>query len=691
MQLRSIALRDWKAFESARFDFPAASRDRNVILIGGQNGFGKTSMFEAIALGLFGRDGMPLIHRADIAGTEALRAANFRDFMRRALHGRALAQGRDSCRITLKFENAEGEPIEIARTFHYGNDGALRQRDFDQVHILFGAGRRPVTPGPDTPDPEAWYRDWVGKHFMPPHLAHFFLFDGQVVATFANREMQSQVHEGIKGLLGLPWLDLLADDLRKYALNRRGLVAGGVPANVERLQAEIAEDEKKLAATKDRLETLVRDLAGSEAERDQLTRDLAGYGTGTRAKLEELIAERDQHARAYGESRERLAEIVVADLPLALAGTRLRNAVVDQLHRERVRTEWLASVSRGQGNVDLVLQEVRGQLARFQPPLQPETVDAVSNAVLAALDRLWHPAPPEAAEAIQHPHATGDAGTRVQLRLEKAAALSRGALAGLLETMARAAQAQQKVQAEIDASQTAAPDLEQKKAKLKALNDQVAGLHQEKGELDAALRSLEPQLRQKRAELGREAEKMKSGERPVRLAKRAEQVAAMLDQLVADALPTQYEQVAQRMTEAIRAMAHRSDYLNQIRIDPDGSLRLLTPSRRNLREFDLSAGEKQVFTQALISAMVSVSGRAFPLIVDTPLGPLDDSHRVNVLRHLAARKSQVFLISTDTEVVGPYLEAIRPRVAKAYLLRNRRDQDLGITEPEEGYFPGQGL
>ena len=69
MHLRTVGLRDWKAFEAASFHFPAPNAGRNVILIGGRNGFGKTTLFEAITLGLFGRDGLDLINRAAVALT----------------------------------------------------------------------------------------------------------------------------------------------------------------------------------------------------------------------------------------------------------------------------------------------------------------------------------------------------------------------------------------------------------------------------------------------------------------------------------------------------------------------------------------------------------------------------------------------------------------------------------------------
>src|ERR1041384_3260544 len=80
MHLESISLRDWKAFESAIFEFPAPTKTKNVVVIGGRNGYGKTTLFEALALGLFGRDGLRLVQRAGIANDEQGRTQSFNDF-----------------------------------------------------------------------------------------------------------------------------------------------------------------------------------------------------------------------------------------------------------------------------------------------------------------------------------------------------------------------------------------------------------------------------------------------------------------------------------------------------------------------------------------------------------------------------------------------------------------------------------
>ena len=52
MYLRRIELRDFKAYQHAVFDFPRPTSEKNVILIGGLNGYGKTTLFEALVLGL---------------------------------------------------------------------------------------------------------------------------------------------------------------------------------------------------------------------------------------------------------------------------------------------------------------------------------------------------------------------------------------------------------------------------------------------------------------------------------------------------------------------------------------------------------------------------------------------------------------------------------------------------------------
>lgn len=693
MHLRSVTLHDWKAYEAARFDFPAPDDDRNVILIGGQNGFGKTTLFEAIALGLFGRDGLRLVRRAAAAADDQGRAQSFRDFIERALNGRALRQGRTRCRVDLTFEDDSGEPIVIERTWHFTDGGRLRPGEGGEtLRIVRGLTRKAVGPPLSDSDPEGWYRDWISRTFLPVSLAGFFLFDGEAASIYAERDMGVQVREGIEGLLGLTWLRQLAADLRGYANNRRGQVPRGVTTEaIIELENEIAQLEQSIQNAETRLSAIATDLAGAEAERTSLTHELAGYGTGTRAQLEDLIKERADQEKAYEAARTELFRIAEMDLPLALSGRVLRQHVIGRLDRERRREQWMAAASDGRERVERVVQLIDADLAIVTPPLLRSQDDAVRIAVRRALDQLWHPPPDDAAEDFKHSHARGPIREQVRVRLDQAASVTVGTVAALLEAMARSAAALRKVTAAIQGTETTAPQLEEKRRRITELNSLIRALTEEQAERRNFVTSRQADLDQKRKELARLTGQLDQSARPARLAKRAEEVASMLGDLISEAWPMQADAVAAAMTEAVRAMAHRNDYLNRVEIREDSQVRLLAPNGRNLQEFDLSAGEKQIFTQSLFAAIAGVSGRVFPLVIDTPLGRLDVEHRLNILRHLAERDGQVIMISTNTEVVDKYLDAIRDRVLKTYRIENRTEGDLGISWPVEGYFPGQGF
>ena len=693
MHIRSIKLRDWKAYETASFEFPDPGSRKNVILIGGQNGFGKTTLFEALALGLFGRDGLHLVQRAGVAGDELRQTQNFRSFIERALFSGAAAAGRYSCSIELKFIDEFDEPIEIVRRWFFTDAGKLKQGESaEELRIMEGTARNPVSPGRNEADPDAWYRDWVSRKFLPTSLASFFLFDGEAASTYAERDMGEQVRQGIAGLLGLNWLEQLAKDLRWYATTKRAQLPRGASTDaITKLDAEIAVMEAELAEAERKREELEVELNGSEQERDVLTREFtAGFGGGTRAQMEELARDRADYERQLNSAEGGLRGIAEMDLPLALCGQNLRGKARERLEQERQREQWEAATSQREERTSQVVELLDEQLAEVAPPLSAEQEHAIRAAVQQALERLWFPPPQGVADSYRHPHARS-MQQRVLERLVKAEAVSAETVNGFVDSVNRLAAKLREINATISQTEGASPHLEEKRERLKELNTKISELDRKRGEIDNLKNSRASDIQQKRSERGRLSATLDQTQKPVKLATRADQVADMLDGLVAEAWPSQTQQVAWEMTSAIQSMAHRNDYLREVEIDDDGKVELLAPDGRDLRQLDLSAGEKQIFTQALFSAVAAVSERDFPLVVDTPLGRLDDQHRVNVLKHLAARSGQVILISTDTEVVNQYLDAIRTKVAKAYIIRNGTRGGIARSWPEEGYFEGQEI
>ena len=99
----------------------------------------------------------------------------------------------------------------------------------------------------------------------------------------------------------------------------------------------------------------------------------------------------------------------------------------------------------------------------------------------------------------------------------------------------------------------------------------------------------------------------------------------------------------------------------------------------------LSKGERQIFILALYWAIVQVSGRQIPFIIDTPYARIDANHREEISSKFFPNISkQVVILSTDEEITKEYYEMITPYISRAYLLQNNKADNC--TTVSDGYF-----
>lgn len=685
MYIAKIELKNWKSYKSATFKFPAPSNDKNVVLIGAANGYGKTSLFEAIALGLFGREGLPLCSRADFKSKNALSVA-YKELLERSLFRGALSAGQVSCSVTIVLCSHNEESIEIQRTWHFSDKGHYNQNDED-VHVYEGMERSLVVPPTSYGGNNSnWIDEYIEGKLLPSRLANFFLFDGEQVSKMAEQNKKVQIKNGIEGLLGIPVLRSLMESLRSYTRVKQK----EFPKDSDKTIMNLPEEIHKLSVKSEEMETHINDKTEKKKvlddEREILTRDLVGYPQTSAAALGEKFRQKNIHRDAVEKGRSHLEQILKSDLALALSGYELREKVISRLVDEGSLLEWKTSKSQGDSRLEKFLSTVEPEIRTIKPKLDKKQYSGVIECAKHAWECVWNPPPENINQLVLHDYLGDPERNQVVGRLKGIERSEIPEIGDVINEIRKNENSMNRIDQEIAKIESVGPEVQKMQKRLSEVNNEIDGLSREIGVLEKEKISIDSEIISKTADLARIKAKKGEAEPSLRLAASASKVIEVINEIIKKSVPTQIEDIANEMTKAYKFMAHKEDQVSEITIDSSCNVKLLDINGFDMRDFDLSAGEKQIFTQSLIHAISLISEKRFPMVIDTPLGRLDDQHRKGVLRHLVSREHQVILLSTDTEVGNEYLDEVDQYVQKKFLIQQNVVDGIAQSTICEGYF-----
>ena len=100
-----------------------------------------------------------------------------------------------------------------------------------------------------------------------------------------------------------------------------------------------------------------------------------------------------------------------------------------------------------------------------------------------------------------------------------------------------------------------------------------------------------------------------------------------------------------------------------------------------------SNGEKQVYIMTLYWSIMRLCKQEVPFIIDTPFARIDSEHRANITeKFFNDLVGQVFIFSTNEEIVGQHLEILWNNVQAKFLLENVENEKTTVCA--NAYFGG---
>lgn len=687
MYISKIELTKFKSYQHAELKFPEPTEGKNIVLIGGMNGFGKTTILEALYLCLYGKDALPHLARAGLK-TDDVRG--YPTFLEKALNGEAKRDGADnmmSVRIVINRTKTKG--IDITRRWYFRANGNWR----DEETIVREVNRDVA--GTPRKDGERGFSlsEMLEEQYVPAHIAPFFFFDGEEVKKLADQSRIEQVKQGLEGLLGVVLLRNLSERLKTFEDSKRSRLTNFDQGNLEQLQQKLQEEETKLTGAKTALEKNKDETDQLKAERKSLLDRIvaAGGGGGEIATVKDLVEEREQLRNAKKTAEGQLSKIVADKLPFYLMPNRLLQDFKEQINSEIALTKWQTECRALQPKQEkFFYQLLKADNFVFTPDLNPEQLSALEKRVEAAWQSLFLPPPPNCADEFVHDYLHDELKQKA-IKFLAGLTVGQKEVNDLLMQKADLEKRIDEVSRQISRIEGIDRDgtLTELKNQLNAIMQKSDALESQTGNMAREIVSLEAIIHQTRATYESERQRRDSTSPDRSLVEKSERMRRVIEDVIPQLFPLKVRQLSLAMTRVYKQLAHKSQ-VSKIVIDNDGTTTILSANGKELN-FDRSAGENQIFATALIAGLAEVSKIHAPLVVDTPLGRLDSMHRANIFGFWTSDESrQVILLSQDEEISPAHFKTIKKNVCKTYLLEHSEVGDgIGRTiAKEDKYFNG---
>jgi DNA sulfur modification protein DndD len=348
MLIKKIKAKNFKTYLNLDLDI-AVEQDKPIILIGGANGGGKTTLFESIYGALYGLQ----IHNArqfkELLNAGAIGKEDEKIMLELHFTGKVLNEEQQYILTRTYLLNPTGNPVESVKL------------NMNGTIFMYGT----ATPPAQRAEQESQVNKII-KANLPQELSRYFLFDAMEAGNLLKEDQLNRViRENIENVMGFNkymQLSKSAETLfQTYTAQRLNI------ENEKKEYLELVEQKKKLQEQQVSLETQLQDALQYSVANKELYDNLKiglNQETTIKNKIEQSKSQIENIYRKENIFRDELDEFV-KDIEL--------NVCVPKLI-EAVKTE-----------VNLILKTKNEQEQQQNSNIAPEQIEAISKSIVQYL------------------------------------------------------------------------------------------------------------------------------------------------------------------------------------------------------------------------------------------------------------------------------------------------------------------
>ena len=660
MLIQRIKISNYKTYLSLDLDL-TVDDDRPIILIGGANGGGKTTLFEAISGALYGLKIENKEHFMELLNQGALNTAKPEISLQITFVGKVLGQQQKYILKRVYQLNPQGKPLESVSLNMNGN------------MYVYGT----MTAPKDRVKAEQEINKII-KADLPQELSQYFLFDAMQSSELLKKNVFAQtIRDNFENVLGF----------KKYLQLKRAAEKLQQEWAQQRLEAEKeAQEYNELCAQKDKLtadlntciaeqDTKYKYLASVEVEYKR-AKDGAQEASALNKKIQELASKIDdivKRAATYAEDLKAFVDNIEIDLFLPKLASNLAQEINNILHIK----EQLQKENTGAYPLE-TLKDVTNKIITYLKDLSlcSESVDeeqVVSHIV--AIQNSTNKEDPfgylDEAEVTALSNLVKRTGSNQFIALDR----QRQELEIQLSTLDNLRSQKQTLE------QTQAGGNEYLIQNYEATQKQIEKLKGQEATLKADIQRLEKRIHQFDVQIQQEPDI--KFDTLVKLKPLFEKIADSLLKKKKAQIESEMQQQLNKLLVSYKghvAKVELSDSIEQFNI------KLYHTAGNEISLNQLNAASKQIFIQVLLKVLRNLGDYNPPVMIDTVMGVLDNESRDALMEeYFPQLAEQTILLCTTSEIRtdSDYIK-LEPFISKTYTLH--RNVEAQNTTVEDGYF-----
>lgn len=677
MKFTRIQLENMFAYRGVQeIDLSGCKERKNIILISGRNGAGKTSLINAIKLLFLGAtdDRLRRMGFPPITLTSNQYVRGLPGVWSGLINSSARNKGANQASVSILWEDQSDKQIEAKRTWR------LTGPTYKESLQLFVDGK-------------AVMGDEISfqlAEILPRDFVPFFFFDGEQIRELAEAEEAIKASQ-LEQILNLSFVKEIEQAVSIFVRERRrDALPEATKVEISRCEGDRATKEAEMVALQQQRQNSHESIHDAESRKQELIRDREELRVGVSDAERKVLESR---LNLLNTQRAELARKISEDLPTEipfLANLRLTLRTYSELE---------ALLAARQTEPGSIIEDLSRELPKHlldegpypKPPLLQSQIRHLKmklNSLLAAyIPAKDERAGPRYLRTIDptNAHALRDRfliwateGTRrlatTTAELEKMYQLTVDALQ-TEEDLSRASVASE---AHLERFRKISKELEDLENELLVHYADIGKFDEKVSQLSEAISELTLKIEQLEGE-------HEQATRTKEIVQFARHVEAVLGEYRSSQRESRRVSVEQSINNKVAILLADHGQIRHIQLDNSFMMTYYDDQEAKVGRASISAGMKQLIATALLWALKEESGKNIPVVIDTPLARIDRRNRARLLEsYYPNAGEQVIVLPTDAEIDEKQLFQLAPHIAKKFRIENT-DGDSARFVCEEIY------